>query len=174
MGMISVDQLQSVPSSLNTLDTPLEHLQACHHDFLDRLTILEYAAAQLNSQPAEARLALQSAFRLFEIAGALHTRDEEISLFPRLDARVSPDERAYLMRLQVQHREAEAVYELLHDVPNPGDDLTEFRAVVRRFCQIYRAHVQSENEQLFAMARRVLDDQDFAAIAEEMRQRRGL
>ena len=170
--MISVDQLSRPSIRSTTLDSPLDHLVACHGRIEEKLAILERAAVALNDQPEEARAALQTVFRHFDTAGVLHTRDEEESVFPRLLLQVSETERFYLRELEQQHRDAEEVYALLRDVPAQGSELTEYVALVHRFCHLYRKHIASENERLIGTARRVLSDEELAEVAVEMKGRR--
>lgn len=170
--MISVDQLTRPTPARVTAEHPLDHLVACHQRVEDRLVILERAASQLNDQPRAAREVLHAVFRFFETAGVLHTRDEEESVFPRLMLHVNLAERSYLANLTIQHREAEEVYSLLQDEPPVGSDLTEYLAMVHRFCALYRAHIASENEHLIDAARRLLSPEEIDEVGDEMRERR--
>ncbi len=156
----------------STLDHPLEHLVACHGRIEERLAILERAAAHLEQKPEEARGALESVFRYFETSGAIHTADEEESVFPRLASRLSAEERAYIDGLEGQHREAEALYARIRQVPATGEDLQAYRADVARFCELYRGHIASENDRLIAVGQRLLADEELGAISQEMRTRR--
>jgi len=65
-----------------TLDAPLEHLMACHRRIEERLATLERAGAALESRRDEALGAIRAAFAFMDSNGAIHTRDEEESLFP--------------------------------------------------------------------------------------------
>ena len=94
----------------STIDSPLDHLMACHRRIEDRLATMERAAAHLDDRREEAVTAFENAFRFMESSGALHTADEEESLFPRLAGLVQTDERAYLDGLERDHAEAERIY----------------------------------------------------------------
>jgi hemerythrin-like domain-containing protein len=157
-----------------TIENPLEHLGACHNRIEERLQVLERAAGALETQPEEARSALAAVFRYFDTSGVLHTRDEEESVFPRLEAHLAAADIPYIAALESQHREAESVYEELRKPPAPGADLRGYRENIERFCALYRAHIASENERLIALARDAFSEQELTAITGEMKQRRGL
>lgn len=156
----------------STLDHPLEHLVACHGRIEERLAILERAAEHLEDRPREARGALESVFHYFDTSGATHTADEEQSVFPRIAPRLTAEERAYIEALEAQHREADALYARIKQVPAPGEDLAAYRADAARFCELYRGHIASENDRLIAVGKRLLAEEELGAISREMRLRR--
>jgi hemerythrin-like domain-containing protein len=171
--MYSVERLlRGEPAGSAAIDHPIEHLVACHERIEERLKAIERAVANLEERPAEARQTLASAFRFLETSGVLHTRDEEESFFSRLQGRLGEEEAAYLAALEAQHREAEAVYTQLKNVPANGADLRPYRETAARFCELYRAHIASENDRLVAVARRALNASELAEITAEMRARR--
>ena len=173
--MFSVDRLRHgsvAADAKSTLDHPLEHLVACHGRIEERLTILQRAAENLEIKPEEARQALESVFRYFETSGTNHTADEEESVFPRLAGKLTEEERAYIAALESQHQQAEDLYQHLRQ--GPQADLSDYRSLVARFCQLYREHIASENERLIATGKRLLSAQDLASISAEMRRRRGI
>ncbi len=179
--MIKPDQLFRPPEG-GSLDQPIDHLMACHRRIEDRLSTLERVAGHLTDQRTEAMQALQACFRFFETSGAWHTADEEQSLFPRMRAALRPEELAYLDHLEAQHEEAEGEFAKLKAIaaqmaeqPAPEPALVEsYRDTVGRLSRLYRQHIQSEDETLTAMGKRVLTPEDLAAIAAEMKHRRGL
>ena len=172
--MYSLDRLlQGTRKAQATVDRPLEHLVACHDRIEERLKTLERAAAALDTRPGEARDALMSVFQYFETSGILHTEDEERSVFPRMQASLTGEEREYMAELEQQHREAEALYARLKQAPSAGMDAAAYRDVVERFCILYRAHINSENTRLMEIAGRVLENGDLVEISREMRARRG-
>ena len=173
--MFTVDRLKQgsvAADAKSTLDHPLEHLVACHGRIEERLAILERAAEHLETKPEEARQALESVFRYFETSGVNHTADEEESIFPRLAGRLTEEERAYIAALESQHQQTEDLYQRLRR--GPLADLSEYRALVARFCQLYREHIASENERLIATGKRLLSADDLTSISAEMRHRRGI
>ena len=150
----------------STIDHPLEHLVACHDRIEERLKVLERCVDSLETRPAEARAALESVFRYFESSGITHTADEEESVFPRMQDRLTEQEAALVADLERQHREADELYARLKSGPID-------RETVDRFCALYRAHIATENRDLIAAARRVLAPAELDDISAEMKRRRG-
>jgi hemerythrin-like domain-containing protein len=163
-----------------TIDSPLEHLTACHRRIEDRLATLERAADHLRDAPEAALEAIRKSILFLDSSGALHTMDEEVSLFPRLRTRLTPEEVAHLDRLEQQHREVESVFAELEDVvaeiaasPQQAIPLeTRYREIVTRLSGLYRPHIQFEDEVLMRLARRLLDQGELENISREMRARR--
>jgi hemerythrin-like domain-containing protein len=155
------------------MDSPIDHLIACHDRIEERLKTIEKAAGVLASQPEEARAALEGCFRYFETSGVLHTADEEESIFPRLVSRLKTEDRAYLEELERQHRQADELFAALRKVPSNEEELAAYRETVSRFCALYRAHIASENEKLMSAARTALPPEELKEISEEMKRRRG-
>jgi hypothetical protein len=61
-----------------TIDTPLEHLSACHRRIEDRLATLGRAADHLGKSPDEALEAIRKSLKFLESNGA-PTMDQEAS-----------------------------------------------------------------------------------------------
>ena len=161
-----------------TIEDPLEHLVACHRRIEQRLTTLERAAEALDTRPAEALEAVQSALRFMDTSGHLHTVDEEESVFPRLRPQLAAEEAAFLDSLENDHIAADAVYsELKQAVADlaagvTADRVARFRDCAARLAAAYRAHIASEDTMLVAIGRRTLNPDQLTAIQQEMRKRR--
>jgi hemerythrin-like domain-containing protein len=159
-----------------TLDRPLEHLLACHRRIEERLDTLERAAAHLHDRRDEALAAFHSAFAFLDTSGALHTADEEESLFPRLYPLLEMGERSYLAGLEHDHTEAHLMYTRLKSLiaaPGTGDAwLHQTRGLVENLAAHYRRHIASEDETLQSYAAERLGAAALAEIAGEMRARR--
>jgi hemerythrin-like domain-containing protein len=151
------------------LDQPLDHLLACHRRILDRLDVLERACAALAEKPEEAQSTIAKCLRFLESNGAWHTQDEERSLFPRLTGRLTSEEQTYLAELQRQHEQVEALFSRVRSAPLEG-----LPRLVPGLAEAYRAHIDFEERHLIGIARRLLSGEDLAAIAAEMKTRRGL
>ncbi len=170
-GMIKPEALFAGAARRSSLDEPLEHLMACHRRIEERLETLERAAAHLEDRTEEALGAFRSAFAFLDTSGALHTADEEESLFPRLMAALERGERAYLAGLEHDHTEAHRIYtELKLSLDRPA----QARHLVDRLCALYRAHIASEDDVLQEYARVHLSAEQLAEIGREMKGRRGL
>jgi hemerythrin-like domain-containing protein len=159
-----------------SIDSPIEHLTACHRRIEDRLETLERAgewlASEEGAKKAEARDAIASALRFLDSSGAMHTADEESSLFPRLLPKLESGEREYVEGLERQHHEIDEAYvELKAAAAN--SEAERYRPAAARVARLYREHIASEDQVLTAVARRCLSAGDLGAIAAEMRQRRG-
>jgi hemerythrin-like domain-containing protein len=161
-----------------TLERPLEHLMACHDRIEERLRMLEKIASHLDTRREEALGLLAKVLKFFDTNGVWHTEDEEESLFPRLGARANEEERCYLAELESQHDEAEHVYAALKSVAArlaAGENLgSQFARLVDRLCSLYRPHIASENRALTELGTRLLTADELAAVAAEMKWRRGL
>jgi hemerythrin-like domain-containing protein len=163
-----------------TIDTPVEHLMACHRRIEDRLATLERAADHLRGDKPAALEAIRKIILFLDSSGALHTRDEEESLFPRLRPHLTPEELHYLDGLEEQHRAAESVFTELKAV---AEELaaaadhsisweSRYRELASRLSALYRPHILSEDEVLTRLALRTLTGAQIKAIAQEMKDRR--
>jgi hemerythrin-like domain-containing protein len=165
-----------------TIDTPLEHLMACHRRIEERLTTLERAGERLREDRPAALEAILRSILFLDSSGVLHTRDEEESVFPRLLPHLTPEELRFLKGLEEQHRVAEAVFGELKDVTqlmaadscNALGQESRYKELADRLCALYRPHIQSEDEVLTRIARRTLTNEQLNMIAAEMKERRGL
>lgn len=165
-----------------TLDQPLEHLLACHRRIEQRLETLERVVPYLWDRREEALAAIRNVLAFVDTSGALHTADEEVSVFPRLAGRLNPRQEELLRTLEGQHRSGESIYAGLKSVVDNiarqdavDEDLRdEYREAVAYLCDLYRSHIQLEETQLLSVCRSLLTSGDLAAIAAEMRARRGV
>lgn len=173
-------QIRSGPRAeeRSTLDAPIEHLMACHRRIEERLATLERAGAALGEKREEALAAIRSAFAFMDGSGAIHTRDEEESVFPRLRGRMTAEESALVEELEEDHAEAELRYAKLRLVVErleAGEDASaEYVQAAGALCALYRRHIEVEDVKLVDVARRELSGEQLAVIAAEMKQRRGL
>lgn len=163
-----------------TIDTPVEHLIACHRRIEDRLATLERAADHLRGDKPAALEAIRKSILFLDSSGVLHTIDEEESLFPRLRPHLAPEELLYLDGLEEQHRAAESVFTELKDVveeltvaaDNSISLESHYRKLAAWLSSLYRPHIQSEDEILTRLARRTLTADQLKAITKEMKGRR--
>jgi len=154
-----------------TIDSPIEHLVACHRRIEQRLDTLVNAANHLESDRSSALSAISKSFHFLDTSGVIHTQDEEVSLFPRLRPRISVGEIEFLNTLEAQHDEAERIYAELKQ-RTADHDIAKYRARAERLRSLYRDHISLEDRILTAIAKRALDDLEIAAISREMRGRR--
>lgn len=171
------------------VDDPLQHLVDCHDRIEERLQTLERVTSHLHSdneqRRREAREAMDRALGFLETMGALHTEDEEASLFPRLLASAGGDHDPTLEELttmlESQHREKEAAFGKLlalvakfppiPEAPTP-DQIFRFEGLVALISGLYRPHIMIENQRLIPLSAEYLKPSELDLIREEMRARR--
>jgi hemerythrin-like domain-containing protein len=163
-----------------TIDSPVEHLVACHRRIEQRLDTLIKAASHLESDRASAFAAIAKSLEFLDSSGALHTEDEEHSVFPRLREQISGEQIAYLDSLELQHGDAESILSRLKELideaarqdPVSGALIEQYRECAESLRSLYRSHIRSEDEILTALAKRFLTAPQLAEISREMRERR--
>jgi hemerythrin-like domain-containing protein len=161
----------------DTLSQPLDHLLACHRRIEQRLDALERIAAHAGTNPEEALASLDGVLRFFDTAGALHTADEEESVFPRLTGRIEQPERAFLAGLEHDHTTAHNLWTQLRAMAACERDTlwtSRFQGTVERLVGLYRRHIAKEDELLQALGQPHLSAGDLAEISSEMKRRRGV
>lgn len=193
--MYPLSRLANSSSSTATIDPtpfhdPLQHLIACHDRIEERLQTLERLLLHLRSDSEdkrrEAREALDNSLEFLERMGALHTEDEEESLFPRLLVKECADMELFkelAEMLENQHRDKEGVLEnLLAAVktlpPSPGlpseSQANQVSVLIEHLASLYRPHIMVENQRLFPLSAEYLKEAELEEIRQEMRHRRGL
>lgn len=167
-----------IGASAATIDSPIEHLVACHRRIEQRLDTLFNASGHLENDRRAALDAIGKSLQFLDTSGALHTEDEEASVFPRLRPKLTPAEIAFLDALEEQHEEAESIYAELKrlvgalDSSCAPDSVSRYRECAQRLRAHYRQHIQAEDENLINLAERFLSDADRMEISREMRVRR--
>jgi hemerythrin-like domain-containing protein len=173
--MIPAEQLFGVPAAPSPENVE-EFLMACHRRIERRLAAMERAAAALGANRAEALAALEAALGLLDTSGALHTEDEEESVFPRLRAHMEKGELTFLAGLEHDHAEAGMIHcrlqELVSRARDGKEDDSALRGAVEELAGLYRRHIEAEDATLIAYARSLLTPQERSSIAAEMRARR--
>ena len=171
--------IRTAPPSA-TLDSPIDHLNACHRRIEERLLTLERVGPHLLDRTAEALTALQAVFWFFDSSGATHTADEEESFFPRLAPHLTLDEQQFLNDLELEHAQAEAIYDSLKThvshLANPPTEteVSRYNDLAAELCTLYRQHIKNEDARFPAIAARILTSADLDAISREMKHRRNL
>jgi iron-sulfur cluster repair protein YtfE (RIC family) len=165
-----------------TIDSPIEHLTACHRRIEQRLETLIRAGGHIERDRPSALDAIAKSLQFMDTSGILHTEDEEASLFPRLRKKLSAGEIAFLDSLEAQHDQAESIYAELKETASElerssaffAESIARYRSCAERLHALYGAHIRMEDEVLTAMARRSLDESEIVQISREMRERRAL
>jgi hemerythrin-like domain-containing protein len=160
-------------------DDPIGMLKDCHRrieHFLGILCVVVERAQNRNLTEEEIT-ALHAALNYFRTGGQRHTADEEESLFPRM---VAAGGFAELDALEQDHVEAGRLHsevEALYQSWISGGSLAEAEA--RRLLSstgclrdLYQAHIEVEDNSVFAKALQILDKNAIDAIGQEFRARR--
>ena len=149
---------------------PTEILRHEHEHILTGLAVLGVVAdrAQRGEQVARGDVdTLVDFFRGF--ADRCHHAKEENALFPSLASRGFPRHGGPVGVMMHEHEEGRALLRSVADTADgiDGDAVarTRFAAAVGAYNELLEAHIHKENEILFVMAERVLEEADDARIA---------
>lgn len=159
---------------------PLGLLTDCHRRIEAALATLETAATWTGPLSADQRLALDRALRFFREMAPKHTADEERSLFPRL--RALGEDLPELAALEADHVEADRWHA---DVDQFGQrwlatgemgstELQLFAGRVSQLAELYRRHIDVEDNIVFPLARRRLTLDEQRQVQREMVGRRAI
>ena len=169
-----------------TFQQPLELLSDCHRrveSFLRALILVAERGrgGELNSQEREA---LETALRYFREAAPKHTADEEESLFPRmreLGNDAAREAMAKIRALEADHEVAkeghDAVERLGRKWLTEGrlaeDEMSQLLSHLQKLQSIYERHIAVEDNEIFPLARQILDTKTLTDVGREMAERRG-
>jgi hemerythrin-like domain-containing protein len=169
-----------------TFQQPLELLSDCHRrveSFLRGLILVTEQArgGELNQQQREA---LETALRYFREAAPKHTADEEESLFPRmreLGEGATGEALAKIDALEADHQVAKGSHDTVEQLGQHwlaiGQLSAEETALLlknlRELQSIYERHIAVEDNEIFPLAKQVLDSKSLNDVGREMAERRG-
>ena len=149
---------------------PLVHLEETHKQILDFFWRWELKAQETLWATLQEQAALvNTLLRFHDDVLEIHTRQEEEALFPRIERELDGPVACMLE----EHRQANALLAQLMDDARAlmaGEAVFGERAVprVRALAQVFRQHIQKEDQVLYPMARNVLDATQLAQIAKDM------
>ncbi|WP_334186923.1 hemerythrin domain-containing protein [Noviherbaspirillum sp.] len=164
-------------------DQPIAVLKHCHDRIRKQLATLERLASHLprSGADADAQQAAKAVLRYFTQAAGKHHQDEEQDLLPVLRVVAQGEDAALLDNLMPellkQHREMDAAWETLQ---SPLEAIAAGTAselptdAVRRFSEMYTAHMKEEESHIAPMAKRLFSDAQMQQLGDAMRARRGL
>lgn len=166
---------------------PLALLSDCHRRVERFLEVIAIVATEGRggALTEEYRSSLQTALGYFEKAAPLHTQDEEASLFPRMRASESPEVIAALAKLdglEADHQSAQPLHAeidiLGHRWLDEGslepEDTGRLVEAITRLRSMYESHIALEDEFVFPLAGRTLDEETLLSVGREMADRRGI
>jgi pyridoxamine 5'-phosphate oxidase len=164
-------------------DQPLAVLKHCHDRIRKQLGTLDKLPAHLKEHGADAQAqdAAQAVLRYFRQAAPLHHEDEEVDLLPMLKATAAGDDAQLLQQLVPgilqQH---EQMNQLWNSLDLQLQAIAEGNATVleadasRKFCELYTAHMHTEETHIATMAKRLFSDEQMASLGSAMQRRRGI
>ncbi|MCC6572298.1 MAG: hemerythrin domain-containing protein [Planctomycetes bacterium] len=175
------------------IDDPLFMLVAAHQQLRTHLHNLVRAGRLFAVGKGDFRLVpqLSQALKFLQTDVALHARDEEDSLHPRLRGKLRDPQShfAYLLQhiekdhaelAELQEKAGEAARALIRQVPlesfpaceNIKQPLVEFRQLVNQLYRIYTSHMLVEERDIFPAIQVIFTPQERAELAAEMCERR--
>ncbi|HMV53561.1 MAG TPA: hemerythrin domain-containing protein [Rhodocyclaceae bacterium] len=170
-----------IPHLAPTFDEPIDMLNACHGRVLAQLDTLRRLVPHLaqNGSDVQAQQAAGAIMRYFDTAARHHHDDEEVDLLPALMAGamplVVPEVQAVRERILAEHARMYALWAALRPQLNDirlGAGRTLDEALVAELDELYRAHIDFEEDQLLPLARRILDETKLLPIGAAMTARR--
>jgi iron-sulfur cluster repair protein YtfE (RIC family) len=175
-----LNQIASQNSSQPKTEDAVDLLIGCHQ----RIRHFTAVAAKLaHAQGAAREEIIQAAagvHRYYSVSLPLHEADEDQTLHPRLQAVADGKLRHALLAMGDQHQAIDELIErllpLLVLVRNNPDSLrdvgSEMCSITKALEEIFRAHLQMEEEEIFPVIRQVLPDNARADMLREMQERR--
>lgn len=165
-------------------DDPIGMWMGCHRRIEKQLRTLVMLPAHLSEKGVDpdATSAAQAILNYFEKAAAHHHEDEDLDLFPLLEARIT--DRGELSRF----RDLRARLEVEHELMKPswskirkplqgiadGIAKTLVVADVEAFRALYVEHIPAEEQAVTDLARRYLKAADLETLGKSMAARRGV
>ena len=159
-------------------DHPIEMLTACHGRIEDQIETLDRLLPHIaaHGSDEQARQAAVNVMRYFDTAGEHHHEDEEVDLFPLLEARAK-GAAALTQRLRADHAKMRALWQMLrvplHAIAE-GTSAQLDPTLIDEFARVYRDHITLEESELLPLAARVLDHTAVETLGAHMARRRGV
>jgi hemerythrin-like domain-containing protein len=163
-------------------DDPIGMLKDCHRrieQFLNILCVV-VSRAQGRALSDEEGAAVKSAIEYFRSGGQRHTSDEEESLFPRLRNQSDPGAVGELTGLESDHQRANDLHAEVEKLylawiartRLSREDEQRLLGATEELGHIYEGHIKIEEQAVFPLALKLLDNQSIAAMGQEFRARR--
>ena len=173
----------ALPDSAPGFDQPIAVLKHCHDRIRKQLATMDKLVPHLAVHGADdqARQAALAIMKYFDKAAHWHHADEEENLLPMLQACAQGEDAALLASLEPgildEHRQMDAMWQGLHEqlsaiVSGAGKQLRA--SDVRRFVDMYSAHMEREEGHIAPMAKRLFSPEQMAQLGRAMQTRRGI
>ncbi len=146
--------------------TRWDDLLVAEHEMIERsMAVLQHCLENIDDTIKKPRQLIRSLDFLLEFGDKIHNRKEENFLFPLMEERGIPTAGGPLgVMLQEHEMERELLSTMLTRVSSlassPPDKRQEFCRKGFEYLQIRAEHIWKENDILYPMARKVLNDQD--------------
>lgn len=168
--------LTSQPKSEDAVDL----LLGCHQRIRHFTSVAVKLAHAQGAEADEIAQAAAGVHRYYSVSLPLHEADEDQTLRPRLGAVADDRVRHALLAMGDQHQAIDELIErllpLLVMVKNNPDTLHavggEMWSITKALDEMFRAHLQMEEEVIFPAIRNVLPQSTQTEMLHEMRQRR--
>lgn len=173
----------ALPDSAPGFDQPIAVLKHCHDRIRKQLATLGKLASHLPAHGADdqARQAAAAVIKYFDKAAPLHHGDEEHDLVPMLQASARGEDAALLAQLVPtildEHNQMDALWQGLHEQLKgiaDGSAAQLRESEVRRFTDMYTAHMEREETHIAPMAKRLFSAAQMTQLGEAMQMRRGI
>ena len=173
----------ALPETAPGFDRPIAVLKHCHERIRKQLATMEKLLPHLAEHGADeqARQAAAAVIKYFDKAAHLHHDDEEQNLFPMLQSTARGGDAALLATLGPEivdeHRQMDAMWQSLHEQLRgiaDGSAAVLASNEVQRFADMYRSHMEKEEENIAPMALRLFSGEQMAELGTAMQQRRGI
>ena len=176
-----LNQITSLSSSQpKPSEDAVDLLVGCHQRIRHFTGVAAKLAHAQGAAPDEVRQAAGSVHRYYSVSLPLHEADEDQTLQPRLRAVADQQVRHALLVMGEQHQAIDELIErllpLLVLVRNNPDALAEVGgemcSITKALEEIFRAHLQMEEEVIFPAIRSALPESARGEILREMQERR--
>jgi hemerythrin-like domain-containing protein len=163
------------------LDQPLEILEACHERVKNHCQILQRLSAHLKAVGIDdqAILASKNLLRYFQIAAKNHHEDEENNLFPMLlESMAGSDAICINEIINILKEEHLLIEKIWQSIKNPlelvasGTVASIDETQILLLATTYEKHINLEENELFPMAKRLLNEEQLKLMSHDMTQRR--
>ncbi len=175
-----LNQINPSHSAHQPPEDAVDLLIGCHQRIRHFTAAAMKLAHAQGATPDEIRQAAAAVYRYYSVSLPLHEADEEETVRPRLDPVAGERVRHALLAMADQHQ---GIFELVERLmpllqlleQNPGalpQVGGEMCSLTTALDEIYRAHMQLEEDVIFPAIREVLPESARAEMLAEMRQRR--
>jgi hemerythrin-like domain-containing protein len=174
-----LNQISPAKTQPKTEDA-VDMLVGCHQRIRHFTEVAMKLAHAQGSTPEEVVQAAAGVHRYYTVSLPLHEADEEETLHPRLDSLGDEKLHHALLAMTDQHQAIDDLLErllpLLIMVRNSPDTIhaagPEMCSITKALDEMFRAHLQLEEEAIFPAIRERLPEDVQAEMANEMRARR--